>query len=323
MSIVPTSPLETPSSTGARFDWYACTVNASVDGLKLTLVDGLGGEWKPREGARHGFHNREELVLLDGSIGATMLWGGNGGLPHVYASSDACDSFVAVIRRHYAGLHKVSRMDAALDYDNGPGTWETLLAFCHGIADGPDGRVDGDTRKRVSKVATNQMGDWHHGVKGRTFYLGSSKSAVLVRLYEKGIQLTEDAAKRGSPRADISRDFCRLEVQVRPDGASKEHASSASPLEAFGYAEWSRELLRRVEDANVERVHIRERRESDFDRALNWMVHQYEAHILQEVMNAGGWGNLGEALRHRMEMQAAAQVAAAEPSDFSEDETPW
>ncbi len=317
MSIVAaTHPYHTPT-LGARFDWYACTVNASVEGLKAILAAELGGEWKPRDGARHGFQNREQLDLLDGSVGATLLWGGNGGLPHVYASSDACDEFVRVIRAHYAGLHKVSRMDAALDYDNGPGTWETLLGLARGIADGPDGRVEGDTRKRVSKVATNQMGDWHHGIKGRTFYLGSFKSAVLVRLYEKGIQLTEDAAKRGAPRTDISRDFCRLEVQVRPDGPAKERAASASPLEAFGYAEWSRELIRRVEDADVERVHIRERRESDFDRALNWMVHQYEAHILQEVANHGGWTNLGEALRHRMETQTAAQVAA------SEDETPW
>lgn len=312
MSIVATAhPYHTPT-LGARFDWYACTVNASVEGLKSTLAAELGGEWKPREGARHGFHNREVLELPDSTSAATMLWGGNGGLPHVYASSDACDRFVEVIRANYAGRHKVSRMDAALDYDNGPGTWETLLDLARGIADGPEGRVEGDTRKRVSKVATNQMGDWHHGIKGRTFYLGSFKSAVLVRLYEKGIQLREDAAKRGAPRVDISDDFCRLEVQVRPDGPAKERAATATPFEAFGYAEWSRELLRRVEAAEVERVHIRERRESDFDRALNWMVHQYQDHILQEVANWGGWSNLGEALRHRMEMQASAQVAAAE-----------
>lgn len=317
MSIVATAhPYHTPT-LGARFDWYACTVNASVDNLKAVLARELGGEWKPRDGARHGFQNREQLDLLDGSTGATLLWGGNGGLPHVYASSDACDEFVRVIREYWPDLHKVSRMDAAIDYDNGPGTWETLLAFCHGIADGPDGRVPGDTRKRVSKVGTNQMGDWHHGIKGRTFYLGSFKSAVLVRLYEKGIQLREDSIKRGAPRTDISPDYCRLEVQVRPDGPAKERAARATPLEAFGYSEWSRELLRRVEDADVDRVHIRERRESDFDRALNWMVHQYGDHILQEVSNAGGWANLGEALRHRMEMQAAAQAAVAD------EETPF
>jgi hypothetical protein len=303
------------SPIGARFDWYAATVNESVERLQHVLARELGGEWKPRDGARHGFQNREELELLDGTTGATLLHGGNGDLPHVYASSDACDAFVSVIRGNWPDRHKVSRMDAALDYDNGSGTWETLLGFCRGIADGT--RVDGDTRKRAAKVSTNQMGDWHHGEKGRTFYLGSFKSAVLVRLYEKGIQLVEDAAKRGRPRTDISRDFCRLEIQVRPDGPAKERAARATPLEAFGYADWSRELLRRVEDADVDRVHIRERRESDHDRALNWMLHQYEAHILQEVQEAGGWAALGEAFRRRMETGKGPAAAG------TDDERPF
>lgn len=306
MSSVATTYPDSHAPTGARFDYYAATVNASVERLQEAFVREIGGEWVPREGARHGFHHREVLELSDGTTAATLLHGGNGGLPHVYASSDATDRFVPVVRGNWPDRHKVSRMDAAVDYDNGPGTWETLLGFCRGIADGPDGRVDGDTRKRASKVRTNQMGDWHHGEKGRTFYLGSFKSAVLVRLYEKGIQLREDAALRGRGRTDISDDFCRLEVQVRPDGPAKERAAVATPLEAFGYSEWSRELLRRVEDANVERVHIRERRESDHDRALNWMVKQYEAHLLQEVSDAGGWAGLGEALRRRMETASPA-----------------
>lgn len=285
---------------GARFDWYACTVNAAVDDLRAVFSRELSGEWEPREGARHGFHHREEFVLPDGTTGATLLHGGNGGLPHVYASSDACDEFVRIVRAYWPGRHKVSRMDAALDYDDGPGTWTRLLGFVQSIARGE--RVEGDERKRVSKVRTNQMGDWLHGEHGRTFYLGSFKSAVLVRLYEKGIQLREDAAIRGRDRSDISVNFVRLEVQVRPDGAAKERAATATPFEAFGYAEWSRELLRRVEDADVERVHIRERRESDHERALNWMVKQYEAHLLEEVAALGGWDRLGEALRARLEL---------------------
>lgn len=312
MSIVATPHPDSPLTLGARFDWYACTVNASVAGLQRILALEFGGEWAPRDGARHGFQHRELLELLDGSVAVTMLHGGNGDLPHVYASGDTCEQFVNIIRTHYAGLHKVSRVDAAIDYDDGPGTWETLLDFVTGIAKGE--RVDGDTRRRAAKVRTNQMGDWLHGEKGRTFYLGSFKSAVLVRLYEKGIQLREDAAIRGKSREDVSVNYCRLECQVRPDGISKEHAATATPFEVFGYADWSRELLRRVEAQDVQRVHIKERRESDFDRSMNWMVHQYGAHILRQVSEVGGWEFLGEALRKRMETGDTPTM---------EDDKPW
>jgi hypothetical protein len=300
-----------------------------VERLKSVLVDELGGEWKAEEGARHGFMYREVLRLPDDRPAATMLHGGNGDLPHVYASSDATDRFVEVIR-HYWGdtdpatgnlrrdakgrligpLHKVSRMDAALDYDDGPGTWERLLDICTRLAKAE--RVEGDERKRVAKIRTNQMGDWVHNVHGRTFYLGAFKSAVIARLYEKGIQLREDAAKYGRARPDISETLVRLEVEVRPDKEAKVRAATATPLEAFGYSEWSRELLRRVESADVPRVHIRERRDSDHERALNWMVKQYEAHLLQEVADAGGWDHLGEALRRRMETGAGNDAPAPE-----------
>lgn len=292
--------MPTALQPGGRFDYYACTLNSTVERLRDVFSVELVRDWEPREGARHGFQHREEYVLSDGTTALTLLHGGNGGLPHAYASSDHTDDFVRIIRANWDGMHRVSRMDAALDYDSGARTWDRLLAVVQSIALGE--KVDGDTRSRVTKVRTNQMGDWLHGEHGRTFYLGSFKSAVLVRLYEKGIQLREDAKLRGRDRTDLSDNLCRLEVQVRPDGAAKERAAKATPLDAFGYAGWSRELLRRVEASDVERVLIRERRESDHERALNWMVQQYEAHLLMEVSEVGGWDRLGQALRARLEL---------------------
>jgi hypothetical protein len=283
-----------------RFDWYAATINVGVDRLRDTLCDELSATAAPEEGARHGFHHREAFRDLEGRTVATLLHGGNGDLPHAYASSDTADRFASIIRRHWGDAHRVSRMDAALDFDDGPSTWGRLLDLCKDIADGT--RVPGDVRKRASKIRTNQMGDWHHGLKGRTFYLGAFKSAVLVRLYEKGIQLHEEAAVRNMPApVGFSRDAVRLEVQVRPDGRSKTLAATATPEEAFGYAEWSRELLRRVSGLEMPRVDIKERRDSDHDRAMQWMVKQYGEHLLIEALEAGGWDRLGEALRRRME----------------------
>lgn len=281
-----------------RFDYYAATVNSSVDRLRGVLSDSIAGEWEPISGARHGFHYAEGLRGLDGNIAVRMLHGGNGDLPHVYASGDDTDAFVPIIRREFPDRHKVSRLDAAFDFDSGPGTWDRLYGLHLGVAMGE--RVDGDTRKRASKVRTGQMGDWVHAEKGRTFYLGSRKSAVLVRLYEKGVQLREIAGS--THKHEVSPDLVRMECQVRPDGPAKLKAATATPREVFGYSEWSRELFRRVDGSDVERVHIRERRDSDHERALNWMAQQYENHLVQLAADLGGWEAIGQDIRRRIEL---------------------
>lgn len=288
------------SVAAPRFDWYAATVNVGVDDLRAVLARDLGGSVAPEDGARHGFHHREVVRDRDGLVLATLLHGGNGDIPHAYASSDHAHGFAEVIRHYWPDRHRVSRADCALDFDNGPGTFDTLLELCRGIADGA--RVDGDVRKRVGKVKTNQMGDWHHALHGRTFYLGAFKSAVLARLYEKGIQLREDAVKRGKPApVGVTDDSVRLEVQVRPDGDSKRLAATATPEALFGYSEWSRELYRRVDGAELARVDIKERRDSDHERAMQWMVKQYGAHLLIDVARLGSWEALGADLRRRLE----------------------
>lgn len=287
------------SVTEPRFDWYAATVNVNVDDLRGVLTRDLLGTARPEEGARHGFHNREVVRDRDGHVLATILHGGNGDIPHAFASSDYAHDFAGLIRRYWPDRHRVSRADTALDFAGGASTWSTLLDYCRSIADGE--KVDGDNRRRVGKIRTNQMGDWHHGKDGRTFYLGAFKSPVLVRLYEKGIQLHQDAAKRGMPVPDAPIDSVRLEVQVRPDGPAKTAAATATPAEMFGYAEWSRELYRRIDGSDVPRVHVKERRDSDHERAMQWMVKQYGDHLLAEVSDLGGWHLLGESLRRRLE----------------------
>lgn len=302
----------TPVVQAPRFDWYAASINVGVDRLRDVLSTELRGSARVEDGARHGYHNREVVRDADDRVVATILHGGNGDIPHAFATSDTAHTFAGIVRANWPDRHRVSRVDAALDFD-GDGAWRSLLAVCEGIAAGV--KVDGDPRRRVSKIRTGQMGDWFHGEHGRTFYLGSFKSAVLVRLYEKGIQLREDAAKRGIVRDDLSDDAVRLEVQVRPDGDSKRLAASATPLEVFGYSEWSRELLRRVQDVDVQRVHIKERRDSDHERSMQWMVHQYGGHLLEEVAALGSWEALGEALRRRMETGAGF--------DSEDDGTPF
>lgn len=304
----PTVPTFTPI-----FDWYAATINSGVDTLRDVLSRDLRGAATFEDGPRNGYHNREVIRDRDGRLLAVMLHGGNGDIPHAFATSDASPAFATLVREVWPDRHKVSRFDACLDFD-GPTAWSELLDMCKVLVSGE--RVDGDLRKRASKIRTNYMGDWLHGEHGRTFGMGSYKSAVYCRLYEKGIQVREDDAKRGIVRTDyeFSPDAVRLEVQVRPAGDSKRLAAKSTPAEAFGYADWTRELLRRVDGSKVERVHIKERRDSDHERAMQTVAHQYRNHLLQELMIHGSWAAVGESIGRRIESAGA---------DVNDENTPF
>lgn len=303
-------------SAPARFDWYAATIRDDPDTLLRVFARELGGEVVGGT-ARNGYATANHIKVKDSNV-LTMFSGGRNGNPHVFASSDDTDAFVQLVRSldDYGAPrfpHHVTRMDTALDFD-GPGTWDTLYEICLRLAlnvvPDPD-----DVRRNPREVSLSQAGDWIRPVAGRTLYLGSKSSAVIVRLYEKGKQL-KGLALDGGP--DISADLVRLEVQVRPDGDARHRAARCAPLDAFGYADWTKELLRRVLGSEVERVHIRERRESDLERALYWNVRQYGNHLLDLLEQLGGNpADLGHELVNRIARYQG------EVADLPADEVPW
>ena len=276
----------------ARFDYYAATIRDDPAAVLDAFTANYGGEVISDKG-QHGYARRDTIRRAGTNL-VTMYSGGRNGHPHAFASGDESEEFVQIVRGLWPATHHVTRMDAAIDYDE-PGCWDRLYPVARDLALGAP--APGDPRRRVSEVSVSQAGDWLRPVAGRTFYVGSFKSAVLVRLYEKGKQLRGRALDGG---ADISEDLVRLEVQVRPEGASRTKAASSDPIHAFGYADWSRELLRRVEGQGVERVHIHERRESDHERSMHWLVKQYGDHLAEEAELLGGWDRLAASLYRRI-----------------------
>lgn len=266
-----------------RFDWYAATIPEEPDALVDMLSAGLGATVATGV-ARHGYERGYDLKR-DGSTVARVLAGGRNGQPHAWASSDDTDAFVRIVRSLWP-THKVSRFDAAEDFD-GDGTWNRLYGVCLELAD--------DRR-----LSIDQAGDWHRLEAGRTFYVGGRKSAVFGRLYEKGKQLRGMALDGGK---EISTDLCRLEVQVRPEGISRLVAATVEPEGALGFADWTTELGRRVFGLDVERVHIKERRESDDARALAFLVRQYGAHLERLAERVGGWDYAGRQLEREYRAQ--------------------
>lgn len=292
-----------------RFDWYTATIKQAP----LGVIDTLAQELHASVVAGHAGHGYEFGVNLerDDSTICRVLFGGANGDPHVIVSSDDCDEVVPIIRAAWRGEHYCTRVDAAEDIDEGPGTWERLFDMVRSVAEcdnsdhvGGEGCAPGACKRRRLKIST--AGDWLRPAndpehEGRTFYVGSPKSAVRLRLYEKGKELNGKAIG-GRP---FSPTLCRVEVQIRPEKDSRWIAARGTAEDAWGYAEWTRDLLKRLKQAEVDRVHIRERRESDLERALHWLCHQYGEHLTTLATSLGSddapaWDRLGAELRDRI-----------------------
>ena len=170
-----------------------------------------------------------------------------------------------IARKLFPG-HSVTRVDVAVDAcfsDSSSGlTPGVVLAGCVDVA--------------VShRLGTTMLGDWSgRAESGRTLYIGSAKSALRVRVYEKGRQ--PDTMPADS-------DWVRFELVYRPKGQQLRRAASiltpydiASSCPAF--AEIVKAYYHDISDVSVP-VRLSEtynRHELDTDRALEHMFFQYK-----------------------------------------------
>ncbi len=260
------NPLPPNPPTLAHLDWYAATVPTAPHTLLTTLAESLQGTIRETRGM-HGYRQGFE-VETSGNVVARALVGGKNGHPHAFASGQDAALFAEIIRREFPD-HKVTRLDSAIDLD-GEGCWDRVTAAALALAD------------RLG-LTVNYAGDWHRNEAGRTIYIGSRKSAVFLRIYEKGKQL-------GAPE---SLDWVRVELVVRPDGDSKLAAATATPMGVWGYSAWSIEFASVVFETEVPRVAIQVRRERDDERAMKALTAQYWRVLESRAAAAGGWSGLG------------------------------
>lgn len=278
-----------------RFDWYQATISEDPQVLVDTLADNLRGEVVQGR-AMYGYEHGWEIRTPERTV-ARVLSGGRNGRPNAWASGDDTDEFVPLVRSLWPATHHVTRMDAAQDF-RGAGAWDRLQTVCLKHAD--------DLHLKV-----NQAGDWYRGEDGRTLYVGSKKSPVFLRLYEKGKQLSSIHRSEGTPpsaRADGSAmglgqiedpfdpDWVRIEVVVRPSKEVRDHAARVEPEEAWGFSRWTQGVLTDAMGTDVPAVSMRTWRQPDDERAMQFAVRQYGATFERLAAEAGGWSALGEQL---------------------------
>jgi len=169
-----------------------------------------------------------------------------------------------IARRLFPG-HSVTRVDVAFDAcfsESTSGlTPSVVLAGCVDVA-------------MSHRLGTTMLGDWSgRDQSGRTLYIGSAKSALRVRVYEKG---------RQPDTMPADPDWVRFELVYRPKGQTLRQAASLLTTYdiASSYPAFSEIVKAYYPDISDFAVPVRlsetyNRHDLDIDRALEHMFHQY------------------------------------------------
>ncbi|MDT0502753.1 replication initiation factor domain-containing protein, partial [Halomonas sp. PAR7] len=225
---------------------------------------------------RNGYTDAAKVVRGSTTL-CEVLWGGNTGDRVMVVGSGANASPVASLVRSEWPDHLVIRADVAEDYDE-PDAFAALSALMLNIAD-------------KHRLKVTHYGDWHRCENGRTLYVGSRQSPVMVRLYEKGL---EQRAKGYSQNA--SADWVRLEVEVKPKrAAARKHLATLQPDDFMACAAWTREVALCLFNSDL--VPITGlgtiKRMSDDERALAALVKQYGGLLGRLKDEHGSWDDVG------------------------------
>jgi hypothetical protein len=259
-----------------HFDAYNATVYAHpvliLDHLEQALLD--AGEATERVDGPPVRYYGANTLLLDqkGHRHLSVRHGGANGHPYVECKGTASTVVAEVLRANFD--HSPARIDSAVDR-SGP----DLFMALHGLAKRYEAKLG--LRLDYAGAALD------HRTRGSTFYLGSRKSMVFVRIYQKGLQVAEQLGLEVIP--DELRNWVRLELEFKPDKKpAKQFARTLSPRDVWGTSQWTHEFAIEALSMEAERVNVRERRESNHERALRFMAKQYRTHLDQLLRDCNG-----------------------------------
>jgi len=277
-----------------RHDWYQATIDPP-QGLEASQVveciAGLGTELRQAPGLARMYRYQDGYAVYKDDIGpvAHVFTGGQRGTVHAFASGDYTDEFVHLIRSQYPECHRVTRADAAQDF-NESGAYDRVRSSLVEVAE----------RYHVSFL---QYQDELDATAGRTQYMGSPRSNCRVRLYEKGLQqqaiIKASSGAFKPPQMKLLNpatgelvepgDWTRVEAQVRPEtDYGKVWLSKASPEEVWACSPWLSDVAQVVLSLNLERFVMTRRKQTTVDKALQTMVSQYRKAILKKTADLGG-----------------------------------
>lgn len=271
------------STRTSGFDGYAATVHAQPEVLfaeMVCLMESAGFEAAVLEGGKARFYAHcRDLVDEKGHRLLQMKWGGSNPHPHLECYGVAAPFVAQHLRDTFS--HQPTRIDHAIDL-RAKGLFDRIHGYAVALC-------------KEFGLAGSPAGDWVTVDGGRTYYVGSRASQVYVRIYEKGLKYARDL---GIPVTDELRDWVRVELEFKPQNKlARGLATKIDGRQMWGSTAWTEKLATEVLGIEAEAVTIRERRESDTERALRFMGSQYAKHLRKLFdQNGGDFEEFGRAI---------------------------
>lgn len=268
----------------AAFDWYQATIPVGVDDV-LEVLCGLADCTKLHHTkGMHGYAHSTVVSGLDGP--AARVWhGGTHAYPHAVITGENAQAGAELIRAAFPA-HTVTRLDVREDFGDAA-AFDRILPVMLDAA-------------RAHRVKVDTRGDHLLTKEGRTVYLGSAKSAVRQRLYDKAAEMRSAFQADPVRLAQVPEYLTRLEAQVRPQ-TSEARASFASiePMAVMGSSRWLLDVWRGVGGLDVTPVQVGKLyRPSDDERAYRYLLAQYGGMLGRLAGELGSWACVGQQIGH-------------------------
>jgi len=277
------------SECGPEFDAYCATVRANRLELIARLENALleaGYDTEVQDGPPVRFYDHNTLILdPSGHRLLSMRHGGRNGWPFVECKGPASAVVADVLRAHFVH-HSPSRIDSAYDL-RGPDVFEQL----HDIA----------LQAQARGIRLDYAGaSIDHPDRGSTIYLGSRKSQAFVRIYQKGLKHAEEMGLAPDDIPDELRHWVRVELEFKPDKKPAKEASKGLTAEAlWGASPWLRRFAKDALSIDAERVKMHEKRETNHERAMRYLLSQYGPTLIEQARRCGSWSELGRFIGQR------------------------
>ncbi len=289
------------ASDGPIFDAYLATAYAHplllLDYLEQGLMD-AGYAPRRQDGPPVRFYASNTLLLdPEGRRLLQIRHGGQNAHPFVEAKGALSAIVAAVLRERFE--HLPARLDSAYDL-TGPTVFGDL----------EDITAQFEAERGLKRDYAGAKSD--NPDRGTTIYLGSRKSQAFLRIYQKGLQIAEEMGLSGDAIPDELRHWVRVELEYKPDKRpARLMATKLSPRALWGCSPWTRDFATRALSIDAERVTMNERRESNHDRAMRYLVEQYGRTILRQVELLGSWEAFAADLQRRVMFTEADELQSA------------
>jgi hypothetical protein len=258
-----------------------------IDHLEQALLDADFNTFRADGPAVRFYASNTLLTDHGGHRLLSVRSGGQNRHPFVECKGAASD-VVAKLLRSGPWEHAPARIDSAIDR-SGPDLFDQLNRLAL--------RYEADFGVKLDRDGA----DLTNPDRGSTIYLGSRKSQAFVRIYQKGLKHAEEMGLVGDAIPDELRHWVRIELEYKPDKRpARMKAARLSPRALWGCSPWTQRFATDALSIEAKRVHMTERRESNQERAMRFLIQQYGPTIRKQVELLGGWDRLADDLQERL-----------------------